>query len=66
MKLSLGEVSHCSAPRCVFFAIVETEERDPPVDLYWCRSRRTFAIAKTFQDGKIHVLSRFSLKYISY
>jgi len=27
MKLSL-DVSHCSAPRCVFFAVVETEERD--------------------------------------
>lgn len=30
MKLSLGEVSHHSAPRCVFFAVVETEERDTP------------------------------------
>lgn len=33
-------------------------------DLYQCR-RRTLATPKTFQGGKLHVLSRFSLKYIS-
>lgn len=32
LKLVLGEVGCHSAPCCVFFAIVETEETHPPVD----------------------------------